>query len=223
MNIRFIHYWLVAIVATMIFTSCDEHLEEDFSWRSWQPGMVYCTNGEVSTYDRCIADGNIPEAVLFYIDATDAISGVAYAVSLKDSPANAFCNPDTIYVTQGTSADISACDGETNTTAMRYGKIASPVAASIQDKYFIPSVSEMYKLFVARNVVNQTIERCGGDILPIDNVDCWYWTSTECEVATTDRAWRFSLYSGRFESTDKHSAFPVRPILMIRLNKEEQR
>ena len=171
MNIRFIHYWLVAIVATMIFTSCDEHLEEDFSWRSWQPGMVYCTNGEVSTYDRCIADGNIPEAVLFYIDATDAISGVAYAVSLKDSPANAFCNPDTIYVTQGTSADITACDGETNTTAMRYGKIASPIATSISDKYFIPSVSEMYKLFVTRSVVNQTIERCGGDILPIDNDD----------------------------------------------------
>ena len=34
--------------------------------------------------------------------------------------------------------------------------------------------------------------------------------------------WRFSLYSGRFESTDKHTLLPVRPIMMIRLNKEEQ-
>ena len=80
----------------------------------------------------------------------------------------------------------------------------------------------MYKLYAARHIVNATIERCGGAILPVDSVDCWYWTSTECEEAATDRAWRFSLYSGRFESTDKHTSLPVRPIMMIRLNKEEQ-
>ena len=80
----------------------------------------------------------------------------------------------------------------------------------------------MYKLYAARHIVNATIERCGGMVLPVDSVDCWYWTSTECEGAATDRAWRFSLYSGRFESTDKHTSLPVRPIMMIRLNKEEQ-
>lgn len=185
--------------------------------------MVYCSNGEVASYDKCVADGNIPEAVLFYVDASDEISGIAYAVSLKDYAADAFSNPDTIYVAQGTSADITSCDGEANTTAMRYGKIESPVALSVQDKYFIPSVGEMYKLFAARHVVNATIQQCGGDVLPIDTEGCWYWTSTECEGATTDRAWRFSLFSGRFESTDKHTSLPVRPILMIRLNKEEQK
>ena len=123
---------------------------------------------------------------------------------------------------QGTSTDINAFDGETNTTALRYGKIESPIASSIQAKYFIPSVCEMYKLYAARHIVNATIERCGGTTLPVDSVDCWYWTSTECEGAATDRAWRFSLYSGRFESTDKHTSLPVRPIMMIRLNKEEQ-
>ena len=174
-----------ALLATMLLTSCDEHFEEDFSWHSWMPGMVYSTNGDVTTYDKCIENGNTPEAVLFYVD-------------------------------------INACDGEPNTTALRYGKIESPIASSVQAKYFIPSVSEMYKLYAARHIVNATIERCGGIPLPVDSVDCWYWTSTECEGAATDRAWRFSLYSGRFESTDKHTLLPVRPIMMIRLNKEEQ-
>ena len=198
-----------AILATMLLTSCDEHFEEDFSWHSWMPGMVYSTNGDVTT-------------VLFYVDAADEISGIAYAVSLNASFQDAFSNPDTIYVAQGTSTDINACDGESNTTALRYGKIESPIASSVQAKFFIPSVSEMYKLYAARHIVNATIERCGGVVLPVDSVDCWYWTSTECEGAATDRAWRFSLYSGRFESTDKHTSLPVRPIMMIRLNKEEQ-
>ena len=211
-----------ALLATMLLTSCDEHFEEDYSWHSWMPGMVYSTNGDVTTYDKCIENGNTPEAVLFYVDAADEISGIAYAVSLNVSSQDAFSNPDTIYVAQGTSTDINACDGEANTTALRYGKIESPIASSVQAKYFIPSVCEMYKLYAARHIVNATIERCGGVILPVDSVDCWYWTSTECEGAATDRAWRFSLYSGRFESTDKHTSLPARPIMMIRLNKEEQ-
>lgn len=207
----------------VLTVSCDDHFEEDFSWHSWQVGMVYSSNGDVTTYERCIENGNKPEAVLFYIDPTDEISGIAYAVSLNDSQSDSFSDPDTIYVAQGTSADPTACDGEANTTALRYSRIASPVAQNVSAQYFIPSVGEMYKLYAARTIVNSTIEQCGGTPLPIDNEDCWYWTSTECEGAETDRAWRFSLYSGRFESMDKHAALPTRPILMIRLNKEEQK
>ena len=135
------------------------------------PGMVYSTNGDVTTYDKCIENGNTPEAVLFYVDAADEISGIAYAVSLNTSSLDAFSNPDTIYVAQGTSTDINACDGESNTTALRYGKIESPIASSVQAKFFIPSVSEMYKLYAARHIVNATIERCGGIALPVDSVD----------------------------------------------------
>lgn len=222
MKTRIITKALVLIGVTLVMASCDDHLVEDYSWHSWNPGMVYCTNGDVGTYENCVANGNTPEAVLFYIDTKDEISGIAYAVTLYDSAANAFSNPDTICVVQGTSADISAYDGEANTTALRYGRIESPIALNTPDRYFIPSVGEMYKLFVARSIVNEAIEKCGGTPLPIDNEGCWYWTSTECDGASTDRAWRFSLYSGRFESTDKHSALPVRPIMMIRLNKEEQ-
>ena len=222
MKARIYKYLFCTVVASMFITSCDEHELEDLSWHSWQPGMVYCTNGEVTDFDKCMADGNTPEAVIFYIDTADEIPGKAYAVSLHDNWQEAFSDPDTIYVAQGTSADITAYDGEENTTALRYGKIESPMATAVSDKYFIPSVGEMFKLYMARHLVNFTIQQCGGDILPIDAEGCWYWTSTECEGAKTDRAWRFSLYSGRFESTDKHTPLPVRPIMMIRLNKGEQ-
>ena len=43
-----------ALLATMLLTSCDEHFEEDFSWHSWMPGMVYSTNeiGRASCRER---------------------------------------------------------------------------------------------------------------------------------------------------------------------------
>ena len=164
MKTRIFTKLLYALMATMLLTSCDEHFEEDFSWHSWMPGMVYSTNGDVTTYEKCIENGNTPEAVLFYVDESDEIPGIAYAVSLDASSQDAFSNPDTICVIQGTSTDINAFDGETNTTALRYGKIESPIASSVQAKYFIPSVCEMYKLYAARHIVNacyyQSMRRC---------------------------------------------------------------
>ena len=100
-----------------MLVSCDDHIIEDASWHSWTPGMVYSTNGDVTTFEQCIEKGNTPEAVLFYVDSSDKINGKAYAVSLHDNHAATFSNPDTIYVAQGTSADITTFDGEANTTA----------------------------------------------------------------------------------------------------------
>ena len=68
MKARTTHYLFCALAASLLFTSCDEHEMEDLSWHSWQPGMVYCANGEVTDFDKCMADGNTPEAVIFYID-----------------------------------------------------------------------------------------------------------------------------------------------------------
>ena len=222
MMMKQIRLLLAMVMGLMIFSSCDQHEIEDLSWHSWKVGMVYSTNGDITTYEKCIQNGNQPEAVIFYIDMDDEISGIAYAVTLKDCEAGAFSDPDTVYVAQGTSADYGALDGELNTTTLRYGQICSPISQNIAPRYFIPSVGEMYKLYVARNAVNSVISQCGGDILPVDDVNCWYWTSTEQDGAQVDRAWRFSLYSARFESADKHASFPTRPIMMIRLNKAEQ-
>ena len=85
MKTRIVSSLWSALLAAFLLISCDEHFEEDFSWHSWQPGMVYCTNGDVAAYDKCVADGNTPEAVLFYVDYRDETAGIAYAVSLKDT------------------------------------------------------------------------------------------------------------------------------------------
>ena len=153
---------------------------------------------------------------------TDNNNGIAYAVTLHDNSEACFSDPDTIYVAQGTSADYNAFDGESNTTALRYSAIASPIAKRTDPKYFVPSVAEMYLLYASRNAVNPVIAQCNGTPLPLDDETCWYWTSTEQDIARSDRAWRFSLYSGRFESEDKHVSLITRPIMIIRLNKEEQ-
>lgn len=94
---RKINYLLAALVSLQIFCACDNHTYEDASWHSWLPGMVYCTNGEVMTYENCISNGNTPEAVLFYVDYDGSISGKAYAVALKDNSAKEFIDPDTTY------------------------------------------------------------------------------------------------------------------------------
>ena len=218
---KHIHF-IIAALAALVFTSCDDHIIEDASWHSWTPGMVYSTNGDVTTYEQCIKKGNTPEAVLFYVDNTDKLGGIAYAVTLHDNSEACFSDPDTIYVAQGTSADYTSFDGENNTTALRYSPIASPIAKRTNPKYFLPSVAEMYLLYASRNAVNPVIAQCHGTPLPLDDESCWYWTSTEQDIAQSDRAWRFSLYSGRFESEDKHVSLITRPIMIIRLNKEEQ-
>lgn len=46
---------LAGLVAMLpFFTSCDNHTFEDYSWHSWIPGMVYCTNGDVVSYEKCM-------------------------------------------------------------------------------------------------------------------------------------------------------------------------
>lgn len=210
---------LLAILTIFSMVSCDEHHIEDISWHTWKPGMVYCTTGEIMTYDNVINKGKTPEAVIFYIDKEQETKGIAYAVCLKEYSPKCFSDPDTIKTNQGTSCSIEAFDGLDNTTRLRYSPIMSPVSMSTNAKYYVPSVAEMYELYLARTIVNQTLSKCNADLLPIE--ECWYWTSTECDFAQADRAWRFSLYSGRFESYDKHSPLPTRPIIMIRLNTKE--
>ena len=218
------HIQYIIGVSAMIFglTSCDDHEIEDLSWHSWEPGMVYATNGDVLSYEKCVAEGKEPEAVLFYVDKSGETDAYAYAVTLKDCDMGEFSDPDTTYLAQGTSADYGTLDGESNTSILRYFQIASPIAQNVEARYFIPSVAEMYRLYSASLLVNHVLSQCGGDALPVTDSKCWYWTSTECEGQETDRAWCFSLYSGRFESADKHHSYATRPIMKIRLNKAEQ-
>lgn len=163
-----INKYVMGLLMSLPFvSSCDNHVYEDASWHSWTPGMVYCSNGEIMSYENCVSKGNTPEAVLFFVDKEGVFSGKAYAVALNDYPEKEFIDPDTTYFAQGTSADIMQFDGESNTVKLRYFQVQSPIAKSVSPKFFIPSVAEMYKLYVSKDVINSTIEKCGGMPLPL--------------------------------------------------------
>lgn len=163
-----INKYIMGLLMSLPFvSSCDNHIYEDASWHSWMPGMVYCSNGEIMSYENCVSKGNTPEAVLFFVDKEGVFSGKAYAVALNDYPDKEFIAPDTTYFAQGTSANIMQFDGESNTVKLRYFQVQSPIAKSVSPKFFIPSVAEMYKLYVSKDVINSTIEKCGGMPLPL--------------------------------------------------------
>ena len=77
------------------------------------------------------------------------------------------------------------------------------------------SVAEMRLLYTMRKIINPVIEQCGGEPLPLDENDCWYWTSTEVEKQQTAKAWLYSMGSGAMQETPKVQAHKVRPIITI--------
>ena len=80
---------------------------------------------------------------------------------------------------------------------------------------FVPSVAEMRVLYGNLKKVNPIIERCGGQPLPADEENCWYWTSTEVAGQETVKAWLYSLGSGTMHETPKNQAHRVRPIISL--------
>ena len=121
-----------------------------------------------------------------------------------------------------TSADIEALDGNMNTFALYDTReTASPMAEAVFDLWrygqsaYIPSVAQMRLLYAVRETVNPVIERCGGHPLPLDEYDCWYWTSTEVTGQETAKAWLYSTGSGAMQETPKTQAHKVRPIITL--------
>lgn len=120
------------------------------------------------------------------IPKTRRYGGDGYAVYLWDIAPQAFA--DSLGIAQGTSADIMAYDGNENTFALYdTQETASPMAEAVFDLWrygqsaYVPSVAEMRLLYTMRKIINPVIEQCGGEPLPLDENDCWYWTSTEVE------------------------------------------
>lgn len=56
---------LILTLSLITATSCDKHVVEDASWHSWTPGMVYTTNGYVTSFEKAIEECNTPEAIIF--------------------------------------------------------------------------------------------------------------------------------------------------------------
>ena len=207
---------LLAIATLLV--ACDGH--RDFPDTAMKPCHILCTDGNVVPATDFEQSGKQPIAVVFHVNHDEAIEGNGYAVYLWDLAPVAFA--DSIGVNQGTSADITALDGNENTFALYDTReTASPMAEAVFDLWrygqsaYIPSVAQMRLLYAVRETVNPVIERCGGHPLPLDENDCWYWTSTEVTGQETAKAWLYSTGSGAMQETPKTQAHKVRPIITL--------
>ena len=207
------------IPATVLgLVACDEH--RDFPDTGMKVGHILCTDGKVMSYEDYSLSGKEAIAVVFHLNRDEAMAGNGYAVYLHDLAPEAFA--DSIGIAQGTSADIMAYDGNENTFALYdTQETASPMAEAVFDLWrygqsaYVPSVAEMRLLYTMRKIINPVIEQCGGEPLPLDENDCWYWTSTEVEKQQTAKAWLYSMGSGAMQETPKVQAHKVRPIITI--------
>lgn len=81
---------------------------------------------------------------------------------------------------------VADMDGARNTNHLR--NILNP-KIKLADEWYIPSLGELYRIFINKKAINAALEFAKGDKLQ----DRWYWTSTE--YSATD-AWNLYLYDG---------------------------
>lgn len=206
------------LAGTTGLAGCDEHRE--FPDTALKVGHILCTDGETMSYEAYRESGKEAIAIVFYLNPNGATAGKGYAVYLHDLTPEAFA--DSLGVSQGTSADLSAMDGNENTFALYDAQdVSSPMAQGVFELWrygqsaYIPSVAQMRLLYAAKSAINPYIKACGGSPLPDTADDCWYWTSTEVERQETAKAWLYSTGSGAIQETPKIQAHKARPIISI--------
>lgn len=81
---------------------------------------------------------------------------------------------------------VADMDGARNTNHLR--SILNP-QIKLADDWYIPSLGELYRIFINKNAINAALEFAKGDKMK----DRWYWTSTE---SSATNAWNLSLDGG---------------------------
>lgn len=81
---------------------------------------------------------------------------------------------------------VADMDGARNTNHLR--SILNP-KIKLADDWYIPSLGELYRIFINKKAINAALEFAKGDKLQ----DRWYWTSTE---ASATNAWNLYLSGG---------------------------
>lgn len=212
----------LAVVAAAVSSCTCHHYDEPevVATPTMKVGHVLCTDGGVLPICTFFASDKEAVGIVFWVnpDVDAAIKG--YAVYLHDIDPEAFS--EELTVSQGTSCDVNGLDGNENTYALyNNSDVASPMAQAVFDmwKYgqsaYVPSVRQARLLFDAKESINDRIVYCGGEALPDDADECWYWTSTEVSGQSEAKAWLVSLYSGVIQETPKTQAHKVRPIITI--------
>ena len=81
---------------------------------------------------------------------------------------------------------VADMDGARNTNHLR--SILNP-QIKLADDWYIPSLGEVYRIFINKKAINAALEFAKGDKLQ----DSWYWTSTE---GSSQNAWRLNFSDG---------------------------
>lgn len=209
---------IMMAAAAVLLTACDAHF--DFPDTAVKPGHILCTDGKAISYNEYMESGKQAIAVVFHINRSGDTEGDGYAVYLRDLAPVVFA--DSLGISQKTSADILAMDGNENTFAMFATKeVSSPLAEAVFDLWrygqsaYVPSVAQMRLLYSMKELINPVIEKCGGEPLPDMADDCWYWTSTEVDEQQTAKAWLYSVGSGAMQETPKTQPHRARPIITL--------
>ena len=93
---------------------------------------------------------------------------------------------DQAYYTDNYDDAVADMDGARNTNHLR--SILNP-QIKLADDWYIPSLGELYRIFINKKAINTALEFAKGDKLQ----DRWYWTSTEISATY---AWYLSLNDG---------------------------
>mgnify|MGYP004498389541 FL=1 len=99
---------------------------------------------------------------------------------------------------------VADMDGARNTNHLR--NILNP-QIKLADDWYIPSLGELYRIFINKKAINAALEFAKGDKLQ----DRWYWTSTEYSATN---AWYLCLYDGGTGNwtTKASNAYRVRAV-----------
>lgn len=209
---------LFLFMLTVLLGACDGHF--DYPDTAMKVGHILCTDGQVLPYNEYEKSGKTAEGIVFYLNHDSATEGKGYAVYLYEVSPQAFA--DSIGVNQGTSADVTAFDGNANTFALfSTTETGSPLAKKVFDLWcygqsaYVPSVAQMRLLYWVKDDINRYLGLCGGDLLPDNPDQCWYWTSTEVKGQQTAKAWLYSMGSGAMQETPKLQAHKARPVITL--------
>lgn len=93
---------------------------------------------------------------------------------------------DQAYYTDKYDDAVADMDGARNTNHLR--NILNP-QIKLADDWYIPSLGELYRIFINKKAINAALEFAKGDKLQ----DRWYWTSTEYSATY---AWYLNLHDG---------------------------
>jgi len=209
---------MAALAIMLCATSCHCH-HDDAPSATFKVGQVLCTDGVVMPICEYAKSDRQAIGLVFYVNGKPEEKFRGYAVYLNDIPAAEYASG--LGYAQGSSCDIEATDGNENTFALHScQEVTSPMADAVFDMWtygqsaYVPSVAQMTLLAAQREKLNARLAALGGDPLPGDADDCWYWTSTEVAGQATDKAWLYSL-NGTIQETPKNQPHKVRPIITI--------